>query len=89
MMSNDDAPVPAPTPIRPPAFVICEIVFQIDPDRLAAYGAEFGIDGLDNALTDLRDHLPEHLDAALAADYMIATFTRRSITTRVGRGGQH
>jgi hypothetical protein len=84
-MHNPRAPEPAP--VRPPAFVICEIVFQIKPEHLSAYSTEYGIEGLDNALADLREHLPEHLSAALVADYMIRSFTAHSITTRVGRGG--
>jgi hypothetical protein len=83
MHNPRSAPEPA---VRPPSFVICEIVFQIKPEHLTAYGDEYGIEGLDNALADLREHLPEHLSAALVADYMIRSFTAHSITTRVGRG---
>ena len=83
----DQPGAPAPEPVRPPAFVICEIVFQVKGEHLSAYCAEYGIEGLDNGLADLREHLPEHLSAALAGDYMIRSFTAHSITTRVGRGG--
>jgi hypothetical protein len=81
-----DMGAPAPEPVRPPAFVICEIVFQIKGEHLIAYGDEYGIEGLDNALADLREHLPEHLSAAIVGDYMMRSFTAHSITTRVGRG---
>jgi hypothetical protein len=99
MMSSDPgaaAPEPCephephePEPAHDPArsdWVICEIAFQITPDDRQAYAREFGIEGEANALADLREHLPEHLAAALAGDYMIRTFTRHSITTRVGLG---
>jgi hypothetical protein len=77
---------PEPVDLTRPSWVICEITFKITPDDRQAYGREFGIEGEANALADLREHLPEHLAAALAGDYMIRSFTAHSITTRVGRG---
>lgn len=98
-MFTEDAGAFAPDPAEPcdrpddepfdPArasYVICEIAFKITPDDRQAYAREFGIEGEANALADLREHLPEHLAAALAGDYMIRTFTAHSIMTRVGRG---